>query len=281
MTNNVKNLRLSKGVSLTQLATKVDAPPAVVRKIETNARLAEVGLAKSICAALGTPIEWVFPGATKALAALEHELAGPTHVSRKTFAKLREVGLEADTRRNTMKVILRGHVDPMFFSFAPHELDRLFSVAQEEDDDASYLSFIVFDSGVLRVAINLRSMVFCHFLWDAAIGKLIRSEEKGMIDEDADPTQSVQVYFECNATPIGLGAEIEDSQDIENENNYVNAMFCLLDSGGLRSHERLHIVDEDGESAFLRAGDISLLTAPLWVLDPDQCGDEEEEGEAS
>ncbi len=32
------------------------------------------------------------------------------------------------------------------------------------------------------------------------------------------------------------------------------------------AHERLHIVDGDGESAFLRAGDIALMTCPLWVL---------------
>jgi hypothetical protein len=44
---------------------------------------------------------------------------------------------------------------------------------------------------------------------------------------------------------------------------------CPLKLGG-GVQQRLHFVDEDGKSAFLRAGDIAMLTIPLWVLDPDE-----------
>ena len=279
MTNIVRDLRLSEGVSLRALATTVNAPQAVIRRIEANKRLAEIGLARKICATLSTTIEWAFPGSANALAALEDDMAVPKHASRETFEKLRAVGLEADTRRNTLKVILRGHAKPMLFSFDSHELDRLFSAVQNEDNDVSCVSFVVFDSEAQRVAINLRSMVFCQFLWDSSIGYVIQSERETIAEESESQRLSVQVYFENNVTPVCLEAEFEDGDDIENENenNYVNAMFCALDSGGLRSTERLHIVDEDGESAFIRAGDISLVTAALPLLDQNYRDNEDED----
>lgn len=171
---------------------------------------------------------------------------------------------EVDTRLHRLKVLLRGHLEPMFFPFEASELDRLFRAVQHESSDESEVSFIMFDSGKLRVAINLHAAIFCHFLWDAAFGLWAKSGE----DEDADdhPSQSVHVYFEGSQQPTIIDAESEDGDDLENESNYVNAAFYLLDSGGLMAHERLHIVDGDGESAFLRAGDITLMTCPLWVL---------------
>jgi transcriptional regulator with XRE-family HTH domain len=266
MANNVKALRLSKSISLENLADRVGAPPGLIHKVESNRRLAEINLAKAICLALGRPIEWVFPGSKEALATLDEELAGPTHVSQETFAGLRKVGLEGDTRQYTLKVLLRGHEDPLFYSFAPNELDRLFEAVQQEEAIDSGLSFIVFDSEYVRVAINLRSMIFCHFLWDLGSYKLIRTEPDEPIEDDEGPDQTVHVFFGENPTPVTISAEAEDGPDLESDQSYLNFIFCALD-GSCEPQERLQIVDEDGESAFLRAGDIALLTAPLWVLD--------------
>lgn len=266
MANNVKELRLSKGMSLENLADLVGAPSGLLHNVESNRRLAEINLAKAICLALGRPIEWVFPGSKKAMAVFDEDLAGPTHVSRETFAGLRKVGLEGDTRQYTLKVILRGHEDPLFFSFAPNELDRLFGAVQQGESIESELSFIVFDSERVRVAINLRSIIFCHFLWDIGNHKLIRTEPEEPVEDDDSPDQAVEVFFGKNPAPVRIIAEAEAGPDADSDSNHLNFIFCALD-GGCEPQERLHIVDEDGESAFLRAGDIALLTAPLWVLD--------------
>jgi hypothetical protein len=65
----------------------------------------------------------------------------------------------------------------------------------------------------------------------------------------------------------------------DSERNYLNSIFDRLDIGGVQPNERLHIDDEDGESVFLRAGDISLLTAPLWVLEPSERGYDDQDDE--
>jgi hypothetical protein len=191
---------------------------------------------------------------------------------------------QVDTRLHQLKVLLRGRQEPMFFPFEANELDRLFGAVQNEDPDESEVSFIMFDSGKLRVAINLHAAVFFHFLWDAAIGVWTSSDEDGdgraKEDSDDHPSQSAHVYFAGNQQPTIINAESEDGEDLDNEQNYFNFAFDRLDSGGMRAHERLHIVDGDGESAFLRAGDISLLTCPLWVLYKHELralGDEDEE----
>ncbi|ATQ75987.1 hypothetical protein CR152_16680 [Massilia violaceinigra] len=93
----------------------------------------------------------------------------------------------------------------------------------------------------------------------------------------------MQVFVSTDSTPLSFGAESEANPDIENERSYFNRIFFVLTFGGVHQHQRLHFVDEDGESAFLRAGDIAMLTVPLWVLDPDDRSydDEPDEDDAA
>lgn len=37
---------------------------------------------------------------------------------------------------------------------------------------------------------------------------------------------------------------------------------------GCPNARRIHLVDEDGESIFIRAGNLAMLDIPLWVLEP-------------
>lgn len=277
MANNLKKLRERDGISKKKLAETVGTTQLQIQRIESNKYPAHLNLARALSAALDKPINAVFPGAAKALAALDEELAQPMHVSREMYEKLRAVGLEGDTRRYKLKVIMRGHRDPMFFPFDANELDRLFSAIQREDAGDSGMSFIVFDSNELRVAINLQATMFSHFLWDVDIGKVIRAVAPE-VDEEVDPSQRVQVFLAENSAPLTIGAEMENGDDIDNGNNYLNNIFGLLEND-VQPNERLHIVDEDGESAFLRAGDVALLTVPLWLLDPDESPDEEDDEE--
>jgi DNA-binding XRE family transcriptional regulator len=267
MANNVKKLRERAGASTNQLAEKVGASPLQVQRIEANRCPAPLELAMRLSAALDTPINRVFPGAAKVLAALDEELAArPTRVSREMYAKLRDVGLEGDARQHTLKILLRGHQEPMFFDILPHEVERIFGAVQSETTEPS---FIVFDTNILRIAISLKATMFCHFLWDAESGILGESPPPEAILDEDDPRESVQVYFGENAVPVTLGVEAENGDNIDDERNYLNSIFGLLESD-VPPHERLHVVDEDGESAFLRAGDVTLITAPLWVLHPDE-----------
>jgi hypothetical protein len=177
-----------------------------------------------------------------------------------------------DSRQYTLKVLLRGHRDPMFFDIRPEDVGRLFEAVQDEPapdsepiDDEATSPYIVFNSTTLRVAIDLRAAIFVQFLWEPEGIKVISSS-----DHEADPTaddENVHVFFDRDAIPVTIGIKPEDDDD-DNERNYVGVVFYLLDTG-IEPQQRLHIRDEDGNSVFLRAGDISLLTCPLWLIDPE------------
>ena len=255
-------------MSRKDLADKIGATRLQIQRVESNKYPAPLDLARAICTAIDLPLNTVFPGAAKVLATFEKQQAEGKRVDSDRYEKLREVGIEGDTRRHTLKVLLRGHSEPVFFSILAHEVNRIFDAVQDETESSSEVNFIVFDTDKLRVAINLKMTMFCHFLWDADWA--IVSSAANTAIEDDDPRECVQIFFAENPAPTIINVEGEDEDDFENERNYVTHVFYRLDSGGTLEHERLHIVDEDGESAFLRAGDITLLTAPLWVLDPQE-----------
>lgn len=202
-----------------------------------------------------------------------------TKAMSKTPSKLQlcdSPAIEEDVRRQTLKVLLCGHDEPMFFDISADVSDRLFEAVQGESPDIAESSFVVFDSGRLRVALNLRATMFCHFLWDVDIGTVTF--------EDTDPERAgdqfnaVLVYFGTSPTPISINVDVEDPSDMGGEHNYLNEIFYGLDSGDAKPHQRLHIFDEDAESAFLRVSDVVLLTCPLWVVDPRLAAGNEEEG---
>ena len=281
MSNKVRELRKRAGVPRQALAQKVSISNVELHRIESNKHPVPIPVANAICAEIAAPLETAFPGTKKAYAAYKKEMDAPDRgVSDATYRHLREVGLEGDTRKYTLKLMLRDQQSQFFFPFLPSEFDRLFSAAQGEDSDESEVSFIVFDSDNCRVAINLHAAVFCQFLWDADIGKSMAVEAVAAVSGD-NSNHSLQVYLSTIRAPVFIAVEGEDGTDLDNEHNHVSYAFFRLDSGGMQAHERIHIVDEDGENIFLRAGDIALLTAPLWVLDSSEldgmCPDDEED----
>jgi hypothetical protein len=160
----------------------------------------------------------------------------------------------------------------MFFDIRPGgDLARLFEAVQDEpsadeSEDESDAGFIVFNSTTARVAINLRAAMFIQFLWDA---KALHVRVIPSPDDEAGPPsedENVHVFFDRDPIPVAIGIEPEDD-DEDNGRNYLAMVFSQLDTG-VEPQQRLYILDEDGEDTFLRAGDISLLTCPLWLLDP-------------
>lgn len=273
MTNNVRKIRFGLGWSQRELAQKANTSQQQIQRIEAGKQAAKLTLATAICSALGKPVAEVFPGAGKAWDALKDDYLSSRSVPEDALENLRETGIEADLRRYTLKVLLRGHEDPLFFPLLSSESDRIFRRVQEEDDDLSQASFVVFDSDQSRVAINLRAAMFLHFLWDADIGTVISGTK-----EEPD-SMAVEVYLAENQNPIVISAEAESLD--HNDPRYLNHIFDMLDCSDLAPTRRFHIEDADGESAFLRVGDITLLKASLWLLDPDERmeDDDTEEGD--
>lgn len=274
MKNNLTKFREAAGLSTAELAAQVEVSVLDIHRIEHNRLLAPVYVATRISLALGKTIQNVFPGAEAALNQLKNEREQPNFLADKSYRKLREVGLEADTRQHTLVALLRGHKQTISFPIQARDADRLCSVVKDERPDGP-AQFIRFDSANLCVAINLERLVYIHFLWDAAFITMMPVEKS---DDEDDPDEVVRVFLNHDDAPIILRVEPEDGNDIDNERNYLNNVFLELDSGFLERHQRVHIVDEAGESAFIRVGDIALITAPLSDLYCDELSLRDEDG---
>lgn len=63
----------------------------------------------------------------------------------------------------------------------------------------------------------------------------------------------------------------------ENDEGQFRGIFFDLDHSP-EKQQLLSFLDEDGERVFLRAGSLALIEVPLWVVDPDDDVDEDDEG---
>ncbi|CUI04706.1 hypothetical protein BN2497_4189 [Janthinobacterium sp. CG23_2] len=240
-----------------------------------------MSLAIKICEALGKPVPNVFPGAGKLLDAY-HGIPNPNDKEARDIAvKLRAIGIETDICRHVVKLILRGHRDPIFLDVSSGDVDRVIHVIQKEETTEPETAFVVFDSDEDRIAINLRFASFCQFLDEIDLRVL---DPTPQVESESEPSNVVRVYLGENPIPVELSVNPEDD-DEDDDPGDVNGAIYDLDSSGLLENQRIRICDDDGDCAFFRAGDIAILTAPLWVLDPDERiydddMDEDDEGAA-
>ncbi|RZI41498.1 XRE family transcriptional regulator [Herbaspirillum sp. HC18] len=279
MKNRVRELREKAGLSRVELARAAGVTAAIVQRIENEKQAAALPHAIAICGALGKSLNVVFPGSQKFLNALQ---ADPAYVS-ELWEKLRQTGIEADPRSHVLKIILRGHRQPMFFNVSPEEKARVFQVVQHERANDDEEPFIVFDTPASTVAINLRRLSFCHFLWDA--GWLMKEDETAEQDRLAqdDTRHQVVLYLNEDETPLTFEAEPESSDFEDGDIGDFACIFSMLQDGCPPS-DRLHFEDADGEDAFIRVGDITLLEVPIFVLDHEEreaiSEDEDEDDDA-
>jgi hypothetical protein len=158
----------------------------------------------------------------------------------------------------------------MLFNISPAEEARLFKAVQGESRSTDELSFIVFSTADSMVAINLSCLMFCHFLWDSGIGEIV-SDASSDNDEssDDDSEYPVKLFLAQNPEPLVFDAEPETRGEEAEERAYFINLFYLLDTSCM-PYDRLHFAHGDGESVFIRAGDVTLLQVPLWIVDQDE-----------
>lgn len=265
MENRVKQFRTELGLSQKKLAEMVGTSQQQIQRIETGTVAARLEMATSLSRALGKPLDIVFPGAGKVFNMFVEE---PTErYSDKAFEEFGKTGVEADPRVWTLKVLLRGHREPLAFRVSGTEQRRLSTVMQEESGDAKEVSFVVFDTESERIALNLGEMLLCHFLWDdpTHIMKTTKEEPSG-----------VRVCFCGDERPWHFEVDIDegDPDDDDDLGQFRHILFMMETYA--EKHERYVFEDEDGEVVFLRAGDVALMRVPLWIIESHNWDEEDD-----
>lgn len=265
MENRVKKYRQAMKLSQKRLAELVGTSQQQIQRLETGSAPVRLDIGANISKALQQPLNVLFPGSEKALKKAAEERKSSRHLELDSWDAVRKSGLEPDPRVWTVKIGLRGYEDPLFFTDVPAtDKARLFELIQgEEDTDPEVAPFVVFDSAERRVAINLRELSYCHFLFDPS-DRIVVSEEPTRTDGD-DERDSALVYPTGGGEPLRLNLDIDE--EFDGEMGMCSGVLYDLEMG-CPNARRIHLVDEDGESIFIRAGNLAMLDIPLWVLEP-------------
>lgn len=260
--NKVKQVRTQQKLSQRELAKLAGTSQQQIQRIEAGKITTSLETAKAICAALGKPMELVFPDAARALKELRDEMGRTRFISDTALAKVSEAGVEADPWAWYFKVYLNGRQEPFLFPISGSEKRRLYSAVQKEGDGV--LTFVVFDSATDRVAINLSEVGCCHFL---------REPGSFLSNEDSKPENTLRLTPVGGMPTIELGVDEDEPEDEDGIGQVGHVLFMLELS--VDASDRYRIIDQDGEDAFLRAGNISMLQSPLWVIGEGERQDDE------
>lgn len=262
--NKVKSIRTKLGLTQRELAYLVGTSQQQIQRIESGQIAARLTLAADIAAALNKPLNVVFPGSMGALAKAVGEL--DTRVQRprdEDLEQLHQTGVEWDSAEHCLKVWLQGHTEAIYFPISPQEKRRLFKVIQNEMGDRDLASFVVFDSWDKRIAINLAQLTACQFLFEPTVG--VHEPDSSAVSKPLNK-EHVFVFPKGAAEPMKFEPEadlaVDDDEDAMGD--FGNIFFRLELNPA--SSDRLHFQDVDGESVFLRVGNLALLSVPLWVI---------------
>lgn len=257
MENRVKQFRTELGLSQKKLAELVGTSQQQIQRIETGTVAARLEMATNLSKVLGKPLDIVFPGSGKVLKMLVEE---PTrYTPDEAYEELAKLGVEADPAIWTLMVLLRGHKEPLALRVAGTERRRLFALMQEEKRDANEVSFVVFDTESERIALNLREMLLCHFLFDAP---------NQLPDVAEEEPEEMRVYFGGDEKPWHFEVSIDegDPDDDDDPGQFRHILYMMENYA--EKHERYVFEDGDGEVVFLRAGDVALMRVPLRIVEP-------------
>src|SRR5262245_8555366 len=257
MTNRIKEFRQQLGLTQHALARKVGTSQPQIGRIEAGKTEAPAEVAAALASALGQPLDILFPDAGKLLARIQNEIrTSECPASDKGGSHMTAHGVKADAQRWNLRCLLRGHDEPLRFQISESEKRRLLKKIQQEKDESSFMSFVIFDTRTARIAMNLGELQLCRFR------RHVSREE-----EEYERQSDIRIYFRGGAEPFLFDAQRDSGHpDNEEDPGAFRHIFTMLDFE-TEKHYRYRFREPDGEDVFVRAGDIALLEVPLWVVE--------------
>ena len=261
--NKIKQLRSKKGMTQRQLAEAAETSQQQIQRIESGVQAARLDIALRISAALEVPMDKVFPATKKVLrkSASKGNSIDDLLRDEQALEELSDSGIEASGEIHTIKFMLRNGFMG-FHEISGKERKRLWAAVQRVD---GFDNFVVYDTSEERVAINLNHLVFAQFLFDPA----------SMTSEDREgATDNLRVYTSAQREPLEFNIEPDTADMIDVDEGNASEEAAQLQSlmffveMSLEEKDIFTFVDEDGERAFLRAGDVSMITVPLSYVEP-------------
>jgi DNA-binding XRE family transcriptional regulator len=270
--NHVKRLREKHGLTQQALAEKAITSQQQIQRIERG-QLTRLDTAIRIAAALGKPVEAVFPAMKAALKKLTSGDPVKLLEDEKLKAEFDEAGIDPEPITWRFRFVLDTGLQREV-EVSSKVKSKLWNQLQEPGQH-----FMVFDGFEERFAIKVRRLALWQFLFDP--GLTVIEFEDGSKNQDAElqePDPDMRIWLGNNKEPWPLFLE-GDYVDIHDDAESGDEIQDLFDDFEccFSEDELFHVEDVDGESAFFRAEHIALITVKLAAVKPELNGDDEEE----
>jgi DNA-binding XRE family transcriptional regulator len=265
--NNIQKRRTKLGLSQRKLAELVGTSQQQIQRIEAGVQAARLEIATRICAALNAQMVEIFPQTKKVLPrlVLREDPYAELVSNERCVAEMGKAGIDTNPEFWHLRVRLRSRVEKLLPITATDQ-KRLWSQLQNRDTE-----FVVLDSGDKRVAINIEHLLCWQFLWDA----------EAPIPKKSEEDDGLYVFFSDSEKPLRFDVDADEKKlGKDDEGDEVVQLRGLL-----RDLERsdedtiVSFEDSDGEYAFFRANEISMVELPLWAVEPGLEEGEDDEAE--
>ena len=261
MKNHIKELRNTRGLTQRQLADAVGTSQQQIQRIEAGVQTIRFDLASKISKALAADMTRVFPSAAGTMA--KHRKSAGAYIDEEASQELAQAGFDMEPADWSFKFRLRGGAEGLL-PISGSEKNRLWNLVQ--DNDAS--TFIIFDSGNRRHAVNPQHIMFCQFLFDPP--HQVRHHENEEQDEEG-----LLFYLQDSPDPLRFDVDpdtkLRSDEETEGRDVQLQDLFFWAESDNKR---KLVFTDVDGETAFFRNADVSMFSAALENVEP-SLGDED------
>lgn len=252
--NNVSKFREALGLSREDLAARLQCEIRLVQYIEAG-MMTRLSVAMHVANILGKPIGVVFPALKKPLKAL----GGKSYLEARNDdldLKFEDAGIDPDPYLHTFRFVLRNGLERCV-ELASAESARLCRNLQRPP-----ASFVNFQTATDCIALNVKYLALWQFVSELAPARMLT-------DSNHDPQLEIwigaakeAIRFDVEPDPAEFGTEGADDIAI------LQMIFFQLEHCW-EDDEIFHVRDDDGNTIFFRADNVSMISLPLEAVRPD------------
>lgn len=254
--NKVRELRRKAGLSQKKLAEKTNISVWQLQMAEAGL-WTRLQVAADISNALNKSTDLVFPQLRGPLKKLQEGDPSRLLTDEKLRRQFEAANIDPDPHVHTFRFVLSSgfHKD---VEIPSSERSRLWANLHSPDS-----IFVWFDTIADRIAVNVTRLAFWQFLSDlGGSGEDPESDREGGLRIKLWLGSSVEPWLlDVEPDPVEFGTEEADSLAV------LQGLFFDLEHCW-EPTDTFRIDDEDGETAFFRAENVSMLLAPLQAVDP-------------
>lgn len=260
---NAKN-RIAEFRRKAELTTLTLARKAGITELELlRAELAWLPLrlpeAAHLAAVLAKPLDAVFPEIRKHTKARGDDLAGALVKlvnSEKAVRALADSGLDVDYKYSLVRFGLGSGATPTFH-ITGGDRSRFWNAVQEIDEEGS--EFFVFNTDGAAVMVNLARVSYSELFFE--------TQRVPDLGEQGPALDEIVVHFTSGAAPLRIQPEPdEDEAADETEDEGLLRTMLFIAEAHVDPYQVFPITDCNGETTFLLARDVAMLTIPEWAV---------------